>query len=183
MESIKNSIIEITSMNFRTLFTSFIVLGSVVSSALMLWKGLMILTNTESPIVVVLTGSMEPAFFRGDLLFINWDYTIPTPGDIVVYKVPSQPIPIVHRVITVQPLENGDYNALTKGDNNPVNDRGLYDKGLLWLNKEHIMGRIRMFCPYLGIATILLNDYPSLKWAVLIIMAIFVLTGKDPNEN
>ena len=183
MDSIKNSLIEISSMNFRQLITQFIVLGSVVSSALMLWKGLMVVTNSESPIVVVLTGSMEPSFFRGDILFINWDYTLPTPGDIVVYKVPSQVIPIVHRVIAVQPLEDGEYNALTKGDNNPVNDRGLYEKGDLWLNKKHILGRIRMFCPYVGIATIILNDYPSLKWTILIIMGIFVLTSKDPNEN
>ena len=40
-----------------------------------------------------------------------------------------------------------------------------------------------MFCPYVGIATIILNDYPSLKWTILIIMGIFVLTSKDPNEN
>ena len=129
MDSIKNSLIEISGMNFRQLLTQLIVLGSVASSALMLWKGLMVVTNSESPIVVVLTGSMEPSFFRGDLLFINWDYTTPSPGDIVVYKVPSQAIPIVHRIIGVQPLENGGYNALTKGDNNPVNDRGLYEKG------------------------------------------------------
>lgn len=80
----------------------------------MMWKGLMLVTNSESPIVVVLTynkffykysrGSMEPSFFRGDILFINWDYTTPTPGDIVVFKIPNQEIPIVHRVISVQPL-------------------------------------------------------------------------------
>ena len=34
---------------------------SVVATALMLWKGLSLYTNTESPIVVVLSGSMEPA--------------------------------------------------------------------------------------------------------------------------
>ena len=73
--------------------------------------------------------------------------------------------------------------ALTKGDNNPVNDRGLYPKGQLWLTRENILGRIRMFCPYIGIATILLNDYPMAKWGILIIMGIFVLTSKDPNEN
>ena len=76
MDSIKNSLIEISGMNFRQLITQLIVLGSVASSALMLWKGLMVVTNSESPIVVVLTGSMEPSFFRGDLLFINWDYHI-----------------------------------------------------------------------------------------------------------
>ena len=36
--------------------------GMIVSSALMIWKGLMVVTGSESPIVVVLSGSMEPAF-------------------------------------------------------------------------------------------------------------------------
>lgn len=38
--------------------------GMIVSSALMIWKGLMVATGSESPIVVVLSGSMEPAFHR-----------------------------------------------------------------------------------------------------------------------
>ena len=183
MDSIRNAITEISRMKFRQLLMQFIVLGTVVSSALMMWKGLMLITNCESPIVVVLTGSMEPSFYRGDILFINWDYTPPSPGDIVVYKVPSQEIPIVHRVIALQPMDNGEYQALTKGDNNPVNDRGLYERGELGLGKKHIFGRIRMFVPYVGVATIILNDYPMLKWGILIIMGIFVLTSKDPNEN
>jgi signal peptidase len=183
MDSIRNAITEISRMKFRQLLMQFIVLGTVVSSALMMWKGLMLITNCESPIVVVLTGSMEPSFYRGDILFINWDYTPPSPVDIVVYKVPSQEIPIVHRVIALQPMDNGEYQALTKGDNNPVNDRGLYERGELWLGKKHIFGRIRMFVPYVGVATIILNDYPMLKWGILIIMGIFVLTSKDPNEN
>lgn len=39
----------------------------IIFSALMIWKGLMCYTGSESPIVVVLSGSMEPAFYRGDL--------------------------------------------------------------------------------------------------------------------
>jgi signal peptidase len=43
---------------------------------------------------------MEPAFHRGDLLFLvnppNTRYEI---GDITVYKIPGQNIPIVHRVL------------------------------------------------------------------------------------
>ena len=69
---------------------------------------------------------------------------------------------------------------MTKGDNNPVNDRGLYEERQLWLNKKHILGRIRGFLPYIGIITILLNDYPMLKWVILGIMGIMVLTSKDP---
>ena len=55
----------------------------VVSSALMMWKGLMVLTGSESPIVVVLSGSMEPAFHRGDLLFLtNYEDVPIRVGDI-----------------------------------------------------------------------------------------------------
>jgi signal peptidase len=30
----------------------------------------MVMTHSESPVVVVLSGSMEPAFQRGDILFL-----------------------------------------------------------------------------------------------------------------
>ena len=50
--------------------------------------GLMVVSNCESPIVVVLSGSMEPAFYRGDLLFLtNYDEEEIRVGEIVVFKV------------------------------------------------------------------------------------------------
>ena len=80
-----------TQLLFQTLN-----LGMVVLSALMIWKSLMVVTKSESPVVVVLrcvaisltqdistefayrkhricicSGSMEPAFQRGDILFLN----------------------------------------------------------------------------------------------------------------
>lgn len=71
----------------------------VLSTAFMLWKGLSVFTNSSSPIVVVLSGSMEPAFQRGDLLFL-WNRGQDTQvGEIVVYNVRTKDIPIVHRVI------------------------------------------------------------------------------------
>jgi signal peptidase len=62
---------EIKRMNRRQLFYQVLNFGMIVSSALMIWKGLMVVTGSESPIVVVLSGSMEPAFFRGDLLLLT----------------------------------------------------------------------------------------------------------------
>lgn len=60
----------------------------------------MVVTGSESPIVVVLSGSMEPAFHRGDLLFLtNFREEPVRVGDIVVFKVDGRDIPIVHRVI------------------------------------------------------------------------------------
>lgn len=38
--------------------------GMIVTSALIIWKGLMVATGSESPVVVVLSGSMEPGFKR-----------------------------------------------------------------------------------------------------------------------
>jgi signal peptidase I len=76
--------------------------ASTVSSALAMWKGLSLVTNTESPIVVVLSGSMEPGFRRGDLLFLTLPPRTPLRvGDITVYNVPGAAIPIVHRIIEV----------------------------------------------------------------------------------
>lgn len=46
------------------------------------------------------SGSMEPAFYRGDLLFLtNPPAKRYATGDITVYKIPGADIPIVHRVL------------------------------------------------------------------------------------
>ena len=73
-----------------------------------IWKGLMFVTKSESPVVVVLSGSMEPAFQRGDILFLdNQDYPIRV-GEIVVFKIKDRDIPIVHRVMKVHEKANGE---------------------------------------------------------------------------
>jgi signal peptidase len=66
-----------------------------------MWKGLSIATDSPSPIVVVLSGSMEPAFQRGDLLLL-WNRNVLAEtqvGEVVVYNVRDKDIPIVHRVV------------------------------------------------------------------------------------
>ena len=39
--------------------------------------------------------------------------------------------------------DNGDIKFLTKGDNNEVDDRGLYKEGQNWLEKKDVVGRAR----------------------------------------
>jgi signal peptidase I len=71
----------------------------VLSTAFMMWKSLSVIADSPSPIVVVLSGSMEPAFQRGDLLFL-WNRDVKAEvGEIVVYNVKDKDIPIVHRVV------------------------------------------------------------------------------------
>jgi len=87
------------NMKPRQLLSQVLTFGLVLSTAFMMWKGLSVATNSPSPIVVVLSGSMEPAFQRGDLLFL-WNRGMDTQvGEIVVYNVRGKDIPIVHRVI------------------------------------------------------------------------------------
>jgi signal peptidase len=51
--------------------------------------------------VLLFSGSMEPAFYRGDLLFLTLSDDPFRVGDIVVFKIPGRDIPIVHRIIKV----------------------------------------------------------------------------------
>jgi signal peptidase len=172
--------------NKRLALFSLANLAMIVFSALMLWKGLIAVTGSDSPVVVVLSGSMEPAFQRGDVLLLDNNRAEIAVGDIVVFKIAGRDIPIVHRVLRAHVRvanastvadEAADY--LTKGDNNAVDDRNLYAPGQLWLKRSEIIGRAVASVPFVGMMTILLNDYPVLKWVLVGLMGFFVLLGKD----
>merc|ERR1711982_316856 len=99
-------------------------------------------------------------------------------GAIIVFKIKDREIPIVHRVLKVHTDidSKDDMNILTKGDNNRVDDRGLYAPGQLWLKREDIHGKAVGVLRYIGMVTIMLNDYPFLKYILIGIMGLFVLT-------
>jgi signal peptidase len=175
-----NTLQTLKNMNKREFFTQAVNLAYVVASALVIWKVLSVVTNCESPIVVVLTGSMEPGYWRGDILFLYLGNEPFRVGDVVVYKLPGKDIPIVHRVTTVHEPVDGNVKILTKGDNNQVNDRyGIYNSDIWWLEKEHIIGRVKGYLPYVGMVTIIMNDYPMVKYFVIGILAIMTLTNKE----
>jgi signal peptidase len=120
----------------------------IVCTAFSLWKSLALYTDSPAPIVVVLSGSMEPAFHRGDLLVLNNRKKAVDVGDVVVYNVKGRDIPIVHRVIK-QHWTRQAGNAverqflLTKGDNNPTDDIELYARGQTYLDRqEEIIGLV-----------------------------------------
>lgn len=66
----------------------------------------------------MLSGSMEPAFYRGDILFLNMGKKPFRAGEIVVFNINGRDIPIVHRIIKVHEKEPGasgeDVLILTK---------------------------------------------------------------------
>ena len=56
---------------------------------------------------------------------------------------------------------------MTKGDSNRVDDVGLYAAGQKWLSRDDIMGRAKGVLRYMGMITIILNDYPALKFVII----------------
>jgi signal peptidase len=80
---------------------------------------------------VVVSGSMEPAFYRGDIVAtenVNTygiqefnPYTDVKVGDVVVYDATWYSEPVIHRVVDIQQI-NGSQYYIIKGDNNDVQD-------------------------------------------------------------
>ncbi|TDZ20890.1 Signal peptidase complex catalytic subunit SEC11 [Colletotrichum orbiculare MAFF 240422] len=146
----------------------------------MMWKGLSVASDSPSPIVVVLSGSMEPAFQRGDLLFL-WNRNLiqeTDVGEIVVYEVRGKNIPIVHRII--QKFGVGpEAKLLTKGDNNLSPDQELYAQGQDFLVRKDIIGTVVGYIPFVGYVTILLSEHPWLKTVMLGIMGLVVVLQRE----
>ncbi len=73
------------------------------------------------------------------------DYNI---GDVIVYKVPGQPAPIIHRIIKINP----DNTFQTKGDNNL--GQLPYE---LSVKKDQIYGKVIFIIPKLGYVKLLIT--------------------------
>jgi signal peptidase len=79
---------------------------------------------------VVVSGSMEPTFYRGDIVVVEkadffgiheFDPTTVEVGDVVVYDAKWYDQPVIHRVINITDI-NGTTMYVIKGDNNNQTD-------------------------------------------------------------
>ncbi|MBQ6512088.1 signal peptidase I [Methanobrevibacter sp.] len=79
---------------------------------------------------VVVSGSMEPAFYRGDIVLVEkadflgiheFDVNDIQKGDVVVYDAKWFNQPVIHRVINIAQI-NGTVVYEIKGDNNNASD-------------------------------------------------------------
>ena len=142
---------------------------------------LQITFNTESPIVVVISDSMEPQIHRGDLLFVMGiepenikNGTIAEKdGDIIVFNAqglwstaPSEPI--VHRVIDKYQIGDTWYFR-TKGDANTIPDEAP-------IPETHIIGVVVGGIPYLGFVKIFLTESGLLIPLLVVISVLLILS-------
>ncbi|XP_020400260.1 signal peptidase complex catalytic subunit SEC11 [Zea mays] len=72
-----------------------------------------------------------------------------------------------------------DSDILTKGDNNPGDDRVLYAHGQLWLQRQHIIGRAVGYLPYAGWLTIVMTEKPVLKYLLIGALGLLVVASKE----
>ena len=67
-----------------------------------------LIANSPTPVVIVISESMSPAFYRGDLLFLsNWQQSVRV-GDIPVCWFPGNELPMVHRAVNIFYDKNTD---------------------------------------------------------------------------
>ena len=60
-----------------------------------------------------------------------------------------------------------------------MDDRGLYNAGQMWIGSEDIIGRVYGHLPYLGMVTIIMNDYPQAKVLLLAFLGLTALFDKE----
>ncbi len=165
----------------KKIIYAVIMISIAFLGSFLLYFILQITLNTETPIVVVESGSMEPVISRGDLLIVRGvppseirNGTIEDKdGDIIVFDahgVWSNPPeePIVHRVVDKK-FEGGIWQFRTKGDANYLVDEG-------WVPQENIFGIVVFKIPLLGWVKIFLTE-SGLLIPLLIIISILLIVS------
>ncbi len=114
---------------------------------------------------VVVSGSMEPVFYRGDVVIIEntnflgfneIDAESIKVGDIIIYDATWFSEPVIHRIISIQQGPDGKKYFVTKGDNNSNADPGL-------VSVEQIRARVvtignqPMVIPKIGYITLVIR--------------------------
>ena len=147
--------------------------------------------NTETPLVVVTSGSMEPVISRGDLLVI--EYKVPTDiksgtiedkqGDIILYDshgVWSNPIPepVVHRVVGKYFNESDQkYYFITKGDANADTDPpDLGNRIEIPVPEDKVIGVVVRIIPEIGKVKLFLDESGSTVPLIIILGGLLVIS-------
>ena len=133
--------------------------------------------HTESPLMVVSSGSMVPVLNVGDIIIVRGvDPQTVTVGTIIIFHSPYEyDMPIVHRVIAV--VNNGTSLFFeTKGDHNSVQDG--------WrVPAENLMGVYVMKFPYIGLISLELRGPLGITLIILLIALIILVEYSESKST
>ena len=142
---------------------AYIIVGVVLAWGIN--QGMALALSTDMPVVAVESNSMIPVFYKGDILVLTGIGDGPQVGDVVVYSVAGRSVPIVHRIVKVNP--DGSYQ--TKGDAN---------EGQLpfeqHVEKESVHGKVVAIVPYLGWVKLGVTEYVLPNAAYVILAAVLI---------
>jgi len=133
--------------------------------------------HTDSPLMVVSSGSMVPVLNVGDIIIVRGvDPQTVTVGTIIIFHSPYEyDMPIVHRVIAV--VNNGSSLFFeTKGDHNSVQDG--------WrVPAENLMGVYVMKVPYIGLISLELRGPLGITLIILLIALIILVEYSESKST
>lgn len=178
----REEIDSVLALRFRDVVHRLINITILLLFIVVSWRVFVNITKCPSSVVVVISGSMEPGYKRGDILFLHRrleEHPIHT-GDVVVYQVPGKSIPIVHRVLRLHRRER-DHKTLilTKGDNNNFDDHFIYQEGQEWVGEEDVIGKSYAYIPRLGYVTLMLSEFPALRYVSLVLILFFLISLEE----
>ncbi|CAG8909899.1 unnamed protein product [Penicillium egyptiacum] len=132
--------------------------GLIISA----WKGMCVITGSSYPIMVVSSESMEPVFYRGDLILLWNNAREVNVGDISVVGFFGRRLPMVHRAIEVL---NGSDNG-KEGILRAITVHSTTDSFIQWgrsyVHREEIIGLVWIHVPYIGRVALALRENPIL---------------------
>lgn len=108
-------------------------------------------SGNEPVLYVVVSNSMEPTLYEGDIAIVEDNPDNIQVGDIVIYNATWYPRPIIHRVIDIKNDSYGNTLYVIKGDNNPVPDPEL-------VYRSQITSKVQYSIPKIGNIIIWIRD-------------------------
>ena len=116
---------------------------------------------------VVQSGSMEPAFSKGDLLFLKATDELAV-GDIIVFK--SGNVLVVHRIVAI----DGD-SITTKGDANNAADTPV--------SREDVKGKVTAVIPSVGVAVEAIRSPVGIICTLAITFILLLMSFKSSGRG
>jgi len=135
-------------------------------------------------VFTVLSGSMEPAYHVGSLIYVKEvDYRQLRPGDVITYMLDEDTV-VTHRISRVLPDENDPevIRFFTKGDANEAEDG-------MSVHYKNIIGSPVFSIPKLGYLAAYIQNPPGMYIAIavgaLMVMLVFLpdLFADDKKEK
>jgi signal peptidase len=195
LKNSKKKEIERKPVSHKKVIIGVVMIFIAFFGSFLLYFGLQVALNTDAPIVIVVSGSMEPSIREGDLLFVRGvnpkdiiNGTVEDKkGDVIVFDArrlwagaPEEPI--VHRVVDKY-LVGDTWYFRTKGDANLLLDQAH-------VPESFIIGVVIGGIPYIGWVKILLTESGLLVPLLVIISAFLVISiiwdvfqGDDEDED